>query len=60
MYNILWLKVLSREMDHAKSGLIRKLFMKGRGGEIFSWFRPPHILWEHFKDFAPSYTAVGY
>jgi hypothetical protein len=30
------LKVLSTEMDEAKSGLTRKLFIKGRGAEIFS------------------------
>jgi hypothetical protein len=30
------LKVLSSEMDQAKSGLTRKLFIKGRGAEIFS------------------------
>ncbi len=29
-------KVLSSEMYQAKSGLIRKLFIKGNGAEIFS------------------------
>jgi hypothetical protein len=29
------LKVLSSEMDQAKSGIIRKLFIKGRGAENF-------------------------
>ncbi len=43
------LKVLSSVMDQAKSGLIRNLFIKGRGAEILSKFRPPPILWELFK-----------
>ncbi len=36
-----YLKVLSSEMDQAKSGLILKVFIKERGAEIFSKFRPP-------------------
>ncbi len=28
-------------MDQDKSGLIRKLYIKGWGAEIFSLFRPP-------------------
>ncbi len=36
-------------MDHTKSGLIQKLFMKGRGLEIPSKFRPPPNLWQPSK-----------
>jgi hypothetical protein len=43
------LKVLSRKMDQAESGLIQKVFIKVRGIEIFSEFSPPPVLWEHFK-----------
>ncbi len=35
------LKVLSSEMDLAKSGLIQKIFIKGRGAEIFRKIGPP-------------------
>jgi hypothetical protein len=31
---------MSNEMNPAKSDLIRKLFIKGRGAEILSKFRP--------------------
>jgi hypothetical protein len=48
------LKVLSNEMHLAKSGLIRKLFIKERGPEVF------RKLFQPFKDSAPSRTAVGY
>jgi hypothetical protein len=41
--------VLSSEMDQAKRGLIRKVFIKGRGAEVFSKFRPSPILREPFK-----------
>jgi hypothetical protein len=34
------LKVLSNEMDLAEIRLILKVFIKGRGAEIFSEFRP--------------------
>ncbi len=54
------LKVLSREKDLAKSGLIRKLFIKGRGAEVLRKIGLSPILWEPFKDSAPSRTAVGY
>ncbi len=54
------LKVLSREKDLAKSGLIRELFIKGRGAEVLRKIGLPPILWEPFKDSAPSRTAVGY
>ncbi len=43
------LKVLSIKMDQAKSGLVRKLFITGRGAEILSKFRPPPILRDPFK-----------
>jgi hypothetical protein len=36
-------------MDQAKSGLVRKLFITGRGAEILSKFRPPPILRDPFK-----------
>jgi hypothetical protein len=39
---MLTLKALYSEMDLAKSGLIRKVLIKGRGAEVFSKFRPPH------------------
>jgi hypothetical protein len=35
------LKVLSSEMDLAKSGLIQKLFIKERGAEVFRKIGPP-------------------
>jgi hypothetical protein len=39
-----YLKVLSSEMDLAKSGFIRKVLIKGRGAEIFRKFCQPPIL----------------
>jgi hypothetical protein len=36
-------------MDQAKTGLVRKLFIKGRGAEILSKFSPPPILRDPFK-----------
>jgi hypothetical protein len=36
--------ILSSEMDQAKTGLNRKVFIEERGAEIFSEFRPPLIL----------------
>jgi len=38
------LKVLSSEMDLAKSGLIRKFLIKGSGADIFNKFRLSPIL----------------
>jgi hypothetical protein len=43
------LKVLSKEMDLAKKGLIRKVLIKERGADIFRKFCTPPILWEPFK-----------
>jgi hypothetical protein len=40
---------MSIEMDQAKSGLVRKLFITGRGAEILSKFRPPPIMRDPFK-----------
>ncbi len=37
------LKILSSQMDLAKSGLIRKVLIKGRGAEIFSKIPPSPI-----------------
>ncbi len=36
-------------MDQAKSGLIRTLFIKGRGAEIFSQFARPLSCESHLK-----------
>jgi hypothetical protein len=51
--------VLSSEMDQAKTGLILKVFIKGRGAEVLRIIGPSLILWEPFKDSAPSQTADG-
>jgi hypothetical protein len=51
---------MSSEMDEAKSGLIRKALIKGRGPEIFSKFHPPTILWDPFEVKAPSRSVIGY
>ncbi len=46
--------------DLAKSSLIRKLFIIGRGTEVFKKIGPFLILWEPYKGSAPSCRDVGF
>jgi len=60
MNNYQTLKVLSSDMDLAYVGLILEVFIKGRGAEFLSEFRPPPpSLWEPFKVTPPPRTVIG-
>jgi hypothetical protein len=48
------LKVLSSEVDQAKRGLIRKLFIKERGAEISANFGRPHSCESPLKFRVPT------
>ncbi len=53
------LKVLSREIHPAEIRFIWKAFIEERGAEVFRKIGPSPILWEPFKDSAPSRTAFS-
>jgi hypothetical protein len=50
---------LFSEMVLAESDIFQKVVIKGWGAEIFRKIVPSLILWEPFKDQAPSRTTVG-
>ncbi len=58
-YRIVLLKVLSSEMDLAKSWIIRKVLIKGRGAEISGNFAPSSSLWQPFEFLAPCRTVLA-